>query len=73
MRCAVQNSKLWVCIMGSLSVFLLKQSSRLTALSDSRALPTKPGSVHRRVLADQVRFRIYASFVKFHSCTFTVL
>ena len=38
MRCAVQNSKLWVCIIGSLSVFLPKQSSRLTAQSDSRAL-----------------------------------
>ena len=38
MRCAVQNSKLWVCIIGYLSVFLPKQSSRLTAQSDSRAL-----------------------------------
>ena len=37
MRCAVQNSKLWVYIIGSLSVFLPKQSSRLTAQSDSRA------------------------------------
>ena len=37
MLCAVQNSKLWVCIIGSLNVFLPKQSSRLTAQSDSRA------------------------------------
>ena len=37
-RCAVQHSKLWVCIIGSLSVFLPKQISRLTAQSDSRAL-----------------------------------
>ena len=37
-RCAVQNSKLWVCIIGSLSVFSPTQIIRLTAQSDSRAL-----------------------------------
>ena len=35
-RCAVHNSKLWVCIIGSLSVFLPTQIIRLTAQSDLR-------------------------------------
>ena len=37
-RCAVQNSKLWVCIIGSVSVFFAAVIIRLTAQSDSRAL-----------------------------------
>ena len=52
MRCAVANSKLWVCIIGSVSVFFAAVIVRTTAQADSRVQRiTYPAEVCRR-LAD---------------------